>query len=69
MLDRDIQNIVRLLVAQGWRVRPTDGPDHYIAYPPDPSQRPYCFSGSGDPRALRNTITQLRRRGFVETDA
>jgi hypothetical protein len=65
MLDREIKDIVRQLIEQGWRVRPSPkGPDHYVAYPPDPAQKPYCFSGSGDWRAVRNTITQLKRRGF-----
>lgn len=58
--------IVQELRNQGWRVELTTQ-GHAKAYPPDNTKQLVTFppGGSGDPRAIKNTIAQLRRSGFV----
>ncbi len=63
--DTDIKDIMRAAMDQGWSIaKTTQG--HYRAAPPDKT-KPVVFLGgnSGDPRAIKNIISQLRRSGFI----
>ena len=60
---KEYQPILIELRLQGWLVEETkSGPGHYKAYPP--MGPPFFFGGSGDPRAIKNTISALKRLGF-----
>lgn len=61
--NKDFKPIIRELRAQGWEVEPTSQ-GHYRARPPDQTRQIVHFSMSNDPRALKNTLSNLRASGF-----
>jgi len=61
--DREIMAIVKLMIAQGWRVESTNHPSHFIAYSPD-GERLFTFSHTGDRRGVKNVIALCRRNGI-----
>jgi hypothetical protein len=63
--DADIKDILRAAIAQGWEIRKTTQ-GHFRAVPPDKT-KPVVFIGgnTGDFRAIKNTLAQLRRSGFI----
>lgn len=64
---KDYNKLIAELVEQGWRVEPIRGVStHYKAIPPTPNARIVHFAVSGDPRAMRNTISLLRKSGYRE---
>jgi len=64
--SKESREIIAELRRQGWNVERTER-GHYKAYPPDPAQKMVTFAGglSGDHRAVKNAVAQLRRSGFV----
>lgn len=60
---KETRELVRELERQRWRVEQT-GRGHYKARPPDGRPMVTFGSASGDPRAMKNTLAQLRRSGF-----
>lgn len=60
----EFKPVIRALEIQGWRVAKT-GQGHYRAAPPNEAAQVVHFGTSSDHRALKNTIAQLRRSGFV----
>jgi hypothetical protein len=61
MAHKETEALVRKLRAMGWEV--AEG-RHYTAYPPDKSKAPITFAKTpSDRRALKNTISLLRRAG------
>ena len=58
------RDLIPALEEQGWVVNTTSN-GHYKAYPPDDEKSLVTFSlGSNDPRAIKNTLSDLRSRGF-----
>lgn len=68
MPSLDFRSVHRALAEQGWRVEQTQM-GHYKAAPPDRTRTIVHFSESNDPRAIRNTITNLKKSGFAWNDA
>lgn len=63
--NTDYRPIIKALKQQLWRLESTSK-DHIKAFPPNLADSMVCFSlNSGDPRALKNTIQDLRKSGFV----
>ncbi len=61
---REIQQIRRALIKQGWRIEARKG-GHDMAFPPDKTKRPVPLpSTPGGPRWRDNLIAQLRQSGF-----
>jgi len=61
---KDFSEIADALRDQGWTLEKT-ADNHMKAFPPDKTKSMVVFSAkSGDFRAIRNTIAQLRRSGF-----
>ena len=60
---RDYERICEALKEQGWWVERT-AVGHYRALAPNRAFPPVHFSKSGDPRAIRNTISMLKKGGF-----
>jgi hypothetical protein len=58
------ESIFEELKRQNWTVEQTSR-GHYQAKSPNAMQRVATFGISGDPRGIKNAITQLRRSGFV----
>lgn len=63
-IKKDFRGIVAELEEQGWEIGQISG-THYRATPPDKEKPLVHFSVSADPRAIKNTIADLRRSGFV----
>lgn len=64
-MNKEVDQLLRELRVQGWRVERTRG-GHYKAFPPDPAATPVVIPGTpSDSRSLRNTIGLLRRGGFI----
>lgn len=61
--NKDFKPIIRELRTQGWEVELTSQ-GHYRARPPDQTRQIVHFSMSNDPRALKNTLSNLRASGF-----
>jgi len=59
----DYQDLSRSLAEQGWTVTP-NGAEKWKAVPPGAVGNIVFFSVSQDPRALHNTIRDLKRSGF-----
>lgn len=62
---KDYRNLIAQLQAQGWRIEPLKS-GHYRAYPPDKTKPIVHFDMGTDPRGMKNTLSRLRRSGFVE---
>lgn len=63
-MGKDYKHILAALKEQGWRLESTSD-SHIKAYPPDKDRPLVCFAiTSGDPRAIKNTIRDLRASGF-----
>lgn len=62
--NKDFKPVISALRDQNWEVTQTTQ-GHYRARPPDPSKSIVHLSTSYDPRALKNTIQELRKSGFV----
>lgn len=61
----DLKEVLRELPRQGWRVERRGG-GHYVAFPPDRSKQQVVFASTpSDHRALANTVSRLRKSGFV----
>lgn len=58
---RDFRELQDALRAQGWTLTRTNG-SHYKATSPD--GRSYHYAESRDPRAILNTVSDLRKLGF-----
>lgn len=56
------KELVRTLQRQGWRVAPTSG-CHLVAYSPDGVHQVTFAATKGETRAMKNTISRLRRAG------
>lgn len=62
MATKEVRELLRKLVDQGWRIE--EG-RHYRAYPPDKAYSPVVISRTpSDHRSLKNAIAELRKRGF-----
>lgn len=61
--NKDFRPVIDELKTQGWEVEQTSQ-GHWKAVPPDKSKPVVHFSGSLEPRALKNTISELKRSGF-----
>lgn len=64
MAALDIEVVFESLRRQGWEVDRT-ARGHWRATPPDKGKKIVHFAVSSEPRALQNTISELRRNGFV----
>ena len=65
MAAKDFRTILTALREQGWRLENGSNAAHYKAFPPDTTKPMVCFSTtSGDHRALKNTLRDLRASGF-----
>ena len=65
MASLDWRGVERELNKQGWRVERTTQ-NHYRCFPPDKSKPLIHIAlGSANWRALRNSLAELRRSGFV----
>lgn len=63
-MAKEINEIRKALIAQGWRIRP--GRKHDMAFPPDKSKSPVALPGTpSGPRWLPNLLRDLRNSGFV----
>jgi hypothetical protein len=62
--NKDFRHILEELERQRWAVEQTTK-GHYRAAPPDPNKRIITFSLSNEPRAIHNTISQLKTSGFL----
>ena len=58
-----MHEIIEQLLQLGWRVK--RGGSHWRCYPPDRDQPPMTLSVSPSGSAIRNAISDLRRRGAV----
>jgi len=61
---KDFDELMTELRRQGWKLVQT-GNGHWKATPPDPTKTLVHFAISGEPRAIKNTISDLRKRGFI----
>ena len=59
-----IHDIIRRARSQGWRVKLT-ARGHYKFYAPDGKGLVVVGSHLGDPRAVKNALAELRRRGMT----
>lgn len=65
-MAKDIDQIRKALIAQGWRIEKARGTGYDRAYPPDTSKPPARLpSTPGGGRWRENLIAQLRRSGFI----
>jgi hypothetical protein len=65
MAAKDFRLILTALREQGWRLENSSNSAHYKAFPPDTTKPMVCFSTtSGDHRALKNMLRDLRASGF-----
>lgn len=62
--NKDFKPILSALRDQDWEITQTTQ-GHYRARPPDPTKPIVHLSTSYDPRALKNTIQELKKSGFV----
>lgn len=63
MSAKEIRPILAALRAQGWKLgRTTQG--HWEASPPDETLGLVYFTDSDEPRALKNAVRDLKKRGF-----
>lgn len=62
--NKDYKPIIAELRVQGWTVDRT-GQGHYRAAPPDRSRPIVHFSASDDFHALKNTVKDLSKSGFI----
>jgi transcriptional regulator with XRE-family HTH domain len=67
MAALDIRTVFDKLKEQGWGIERTNN-GHWKALPPDRTRTIVYFSRTDEPRAIRNTIADLRRSGFVWAD-
>lgn len=65
MKDKELDQLRRLAVAQGWRVVRTNK-DHYKWYAPDGKTMVVSGSTPSDHRAIKNQKALMRRAGFHE---
>ncbi len=66
MAAKDFRSILTALKEQGWRIESGSNSAHLKAFPPDVEKSMVCFTTtSGDPRAFKNTLRDLRSSGFV----
>lgn len=62
---RMFARVLEIARANKWEVtRCTKGHGHYQLKSPDPRVAPIHVAESGDPRAIKNTISALRRAGL-----
>lgn len=61
---KDFRPVLAELRNQGWTTEQTRQ-GHWKAVPPDKSKSIVHFSASAEPRALKNTLQDLRKNGFV----
>ncbi len=59
---KEIQRLVKKLREQGWRVEETTA--GYMAFSPDGVTKVLFHKTPSDHRAMRNTISRLRKGGF-----
>jgi hypothetical protein len=64
VVSDELSKVRKEAVAQGWRVvEVTNG---WMLYPPDQEQSPVLVHKTeSDHRAIRNTISRMRQRGFI----
>lgn len=62
--NKDFKPVIAALRDQGWDIEQTSQ-GHYRAKPTDPNAQLVHFSTSNEPRALKNTLQELRKSGFV----
>jgi len=62
--EKDFRPIVVELRHQNWNVEQTSQ-GHWKAVPSDPTKKLVHFSASAEPRAIKNTIQDLKKSGFV----
>jgi len=62
--SRDFDDMMAEARRQGWTLTQTNA-SHWRAKPPDPSKTIVYFAVSVEPRAFKNTIAEMRKRGFV----
>ena len=64
MVGDELRKVRKEAAAQGWRVvEVTNG---WMLYPQDPTQSPVLVHKTeSDQRAIRNTISRMRQRGFI----
>lgn len=62
--DKDFRPIITELKNQGWVIEQTTQ-GHFKAVPPDNNRPLVHFSASCEPRALKNTLQNLRNSGFM----
>jgi hypothetical protein len=60
----DFKTLVKELRTQNWAVSQSNS-GHWRCTPPDPKQAIVHLSESGDYRAIRNSLADLKRSGFV----
>jgi len=64
MMADELRKVRKEAAAQGWRVEETK--DGWMLYPPDPAHSPVLVHKTeSDQRAIRNTLSRMRQRGFV----
>lgn len=63
MASLDWRSVLKELRVQNWTLSKNNN-GHWKAVPPDPSLPLVTFSESGDPRAIKNTLRDLRDSGF-----
>lgn len=59
-----MKELIRIAHGQGWRVERLGASTHYKFVPFDKKMPIVTVADSGDPRATRNAISQLRRSGL-----
>lgn len=63
-MNKEMRPILHELERQGWELEDTNN-GHTTARPPDKSKPLVTLSRCIEPRAMMNTISQLRRSGFI----
>ena len=63
MSNKDIQQLITKATKQGWRVERTKG--SHLKWRPPRGQFVISAYSPSDPRAIKNIVKELKRRGFV----
>lgn len=65
LIDKRVKSLIKALEGQGWRCK--ESRKGFMCYPPDVNQTPVAIHKTpSDSRWYKNTLSQLRRRGFTE---